>query len=263
MGARSVPYREARSRAYARGTMTDEHRHYQQLAVGHVLGGLAAGDAADFRSHLAGCRDCRARVAELRGIASDLERAERDERARTLVRTEVPRRGDPGHEEDGAPPRRQGRIGVHHVTVAVIVVTLMAGGMAFWNLHLRTTNAVVAAVADQHVQAMEVLASGIAVEVDADHPVRGLAAVDGDRVAVVLSGVQPPGEGARIVAWLVGPDGPTPSAEMRPGQLDEGLLALLLETGDSRQLRLTVERGELGQRPQGPSLAEVGLHPAD
>jgi hypothetical protein len=263
VGAWSVPYRDMRSRAYSRGTMTDEHRHYQQLAVGHVLGGLAAGEAADFRSHLAGCRDCRARVAELRGIASDLERAERDERARTLVRTEVPRRGDPEHEEDAPRKQRQGRIGVPHVTVAVIVVALMAGGMAFWNLHLRTTNAVVMSVAEQHARAMEVLASGIAVEVDADHPVRGLAAVDGDHVAVALSGVQPPGEGSRVVAWLVGQDGPVPAAEMRPGQLDDGLLALLLETDDARQLRLTVERGELADRPEGPSLAEVDLQPPD
>lgn len=243
--------------------MTDEHRHYQQLAVGHVLGGLAAGDAADFRSHLAGCRDCRARVAELRGIASDLERAERDERARTLVRTEAPRRDDRDRARSGSEPRRPGRVDVRHVTVAVIVVALMAGSMAFWNLHLRTTNAVMSSVADQHAGAMEVLAAGVAVEVQAEHPVRGIAAIDGDHVAVALSGVEPPGEGARVVVWLEGEDGPVPAAEMRSAPLEDGPLALLLEVDDARRLRLTVERGELGDRPEGPSVAEVGLRPAE
>jgi anti-sigma factor RsiW len=241
--------------------MTDAHRHYQQLAVGHVLGGLAADDAADFRSHLASCRDCRARVAELRGIASDLERAERDERARTLVRTEVPRRSD--REPERGEPRDNGRIGVRHVTVAVVVVALMAAGMAFWNLHLRTTNAVVTSVADQHAQALDVLASGVTVEVQGEHPVRGLAATDGEHVAVTLAGVEPPGEEARVVAWLTGVDGPVPAAEMRPEQLGDGRLALLLETDGARHLRLTVERGELGERPGGPVLAEVDLRADD
>lgn len=238
--------------------MTDGHRHYQQLAVGHVLGGLAAEDAADFRSHLAGCRDCRARVAELRGIASDLERAERDERARTLVRTQTPRRSEPEEASAGA-PSSGGRIGVRHVTVAVIVVAVLAAGIAFWNLHLRTTTAVATAIAEQQARALEVLASGVTVEVEAEHPVRGIAATDGEHVALVLAGVDPPGDGVRPVAWLRDTDGQSPVAEMRPGQLDDGVVELFLEVEDAEELELTLERGELGERPQGSVLARVGL----
>lgn len=241
--------------------MTDEHRHYQQLAVGHVLGGLTADDAADFRSHLAGCRDCRARVAELRGIATDLERAERDERARTLVQTEVPRRSDGEDAAGDDAAGRDRRIGVRQVTIAAVVVVLMAVSMAFWNLHLRTTNAVVTSVAEQHADALEVLAGGIAVEVDADHPVRGLAAVDGEQAAVALAGVEPLGEGARMVAWMEGPQGEVAVAQMWRAQLEDGLLALLVDLDDGHRLVLTVEHGDLPDAPEGSVVAEVELRP--
>ena len=224
--------------------MADGHGHYQQLAVGHVLGGLGPDDAADFRSHLAGCRDCRARVAELRGIASDLERAERDERAREVVRTEVARREPEAHEA----PASGSRIGVRHVTVAVVVVVFLAGAMAFWNLHLRTSNAVVTSVAEQHAQTLAVLASGIEVDVEADHPVGGIGAVDGDRVAVALTGVEVP-QDARVVAWLHGADGPVAAAQVVPAQIADSHLALVLEDADAGRLELSVEQGELGDRP--------------
>ena len=57
-----------------------EHDRYERMAVGHVLGGLDEVDAAAFRAHLLECADCRKRVNELRGIASDLARTEREER---------------------------------------------------------------------------------------------------------------------------------------------------------------------------------------
>ncbi len=240
--------------------MDDAHERYRQLAVSHVLGGLGPDDAAAFRSHLAGCRDCRARVAELRGIASDLERAERDERARATVQTEVVRRqpeGDRGPSDD-ATDRAGPRIGVRQVTAAVVIVMVLAGAMAFWNLHLRTTNAVVATVAEQHADTLEVLAAGTPVEVEAEHPVRGLAAVDGERVALTLTGVEAT-EGARLVAWLRDDAGVTPVAELQRRAVGEGTVALVVEDRGADVLEITVERGELGQRARGEQLASVQL----
>jgi hypothetical protein len=239
--------------------MDDGHERYRQLAVSHVLGGLDPDDAAAFRSHLQGCRDCRARVAELRGIASDLERAERDERARATVQTEVVRRqpeGEPEATEAGEPTGP--RIGVRQVTIAAVIVMVLAGAMAFWNLHLRTTNAVVVTVAEQHADTLEVLAAGTPVDVEAEHPVRGLAAVDGERVALTLTGVEAT-EGARLVAWLRDGADVTPVAELQRREVGEGSVALVVEDRDADVLEITVERGELGQRARGEQVASVRL----
>jgi anti-sigma factor RsiW len=80
--------------------MADEHRRFEHLAVGHVLGGLDPVDAAEFRVHLTGCRDCRRRVAELRAIATDMAAAEREERAASRLQTEVARRTEQVDGED-------------------------------------------------------------------------------------------------------------------------------------------------------------------
>ena len=239
--------------------MDDGHERYRQLAVSHVLGGLGPDDAAAFRNHLLGCRDCRARVAELRGIASDLERAERDERARATVQTEVVRRHPEGEQEASEAAEPAGpRIGVRQVTIAVVVVMVLAGAMAFWNLHLRTTNAVVVTVAEQHADTLEVLAAGTPVDVEAEHPVRGMAAVDGERVALTLTGVEAT-EGARLVAWLRDGTGVTPVAELQRRAVGEGTVALVVEDRDADVLEITVERGELGQRARGEQVASVQL----
>lgn len=241
--------------------MEPGHEHYQQLAVGHVLGGLEPDDAAAFRSHLSGCRVCRARVAELRGIASELERAERDERARATVQTEVAHQES---EDAGPRPRRPAaeagsRIGVRQVTVAAIVVVLLAGAMAFWNLHLRTNNAVMATVAEQHAQTLEVLAGGVPLDVAADHPVRGLAAMDGEHVAVTLTGLGQPAEGERIVAWVDDGAGLTPVAELQIRSVGDGTVAVVLEDEGAETLELTAERGPVGDEPGGELVASVDL----
>lgn len=243
--------------------MADGHEHYQQLAVGHVLGGLGPDDDAAFRSHLLDCRDCRARVAELRGIASDLERAERDERARATLTTEVERRAPEDEPARGGPdragPDRGARIGIRHVTVAVIVVAVLAGGMAFWNLHLRTSNALIGSVAEQHARTLEVLADGVALDVEADHPVRGVAATNGEHVALSLVGLEVPGEGERLVAWVHGEDGPAPVGQIRPSRVEEGTAALVIEASGAQVLEVRRETGELDGAPGGERLARVEL----
>jgi anti-sigma factor RsiW len=243
--------------------MTDEHERYEALAVGHVLGGLDAADAAAFRSHLLGCRDCRSRVAELRDIAADLAAAERDERARSRVRTEVARRVDrdeddgSGGEEgerDPSPPR----IGIRHVTVAAIVVVVLAAAMAFWNLHLRTTTATYAAVADQRGETLRELATGVPVDVELGEDLSGMVAVDGDQVAFTLTGLAELRPGERLVAWLTGgEDGDVPALLVQT--IEGDTVAATVSVEGATELVLTRERGDPGEGPIGEELLRAPI----
>jgi hypothetical protein len=236
--------------------MNEDHERYQQLAVGHVLGGLAAEDASSFRAHLLGCRDCRLRVAELRGIASDLEAAERDERARALITAR-----DEDEQAAEAPPQPPGpRVGIRHVTVAVVVVALLAGAMAFWNLHLRTTTAAATGVAEQQSAVLEILAEGLPLSVEGRHPVQGIAAISEGNVAVSVVGL-PALDQRQIVVWRRGEAGDEPARTVNVRQLGQGPLALAVSTEDADELVLTLEEGPLGQGPSGTEIARVDLSP--
>ncbi len=238
--------------------MTDEHERYEQLAVGHVLGGLSTSDAAAFRSHLLGCRDCRSKVAELRGIASDLADAERDERSREPVRTELPRR------TEDEPPAEAGGTGltIRHVTIAVVVVVVLAVAMAFWNLHLRTAASAYLGLVQTQSETLEGLADGIPVELDARGGVRGVATTDGNTLSMSLTGLEPLAEGEQLVAWFE----PTPDGdEVLPrrlaagDQLDDGGIAATLEMGDATRFVVTREADPAVDEPTGTTVVEASL----
>jgi hypothetical protein len=184
-------------------TMTGEHERYEQLAVGHVLGGLDAADAAEFRTHLLGCRDCRLRVAELRDIAADLAAAERDERAQAQVQTEVARRVEDDEGPSGPDPAPQ-RIGVRHVTVATVVVLVLAGAMAFWNLHLRTASSTYARVAEYRGDTLRELATGVPVEVELADGRRGAGRRRRRASPSAWTSCRRCCDDERLVVWLVG-----------------------------------------------------------
>jgi hypothetical protein len=238
--------------------MGEDHERYQQLAVGHVLGGLAADDASSFRAHLVGCRDCRLRVAELRGIASDLEAAERDERARALLTTQDEREQEA---DQTAPAPPASRVGIRHVTVAVVVVAMLAGAMAFWNLHLRTTTAAATGVAEQQTDVLQILAEGLPLAVEGRHPVQGVAAISGGHVAVSVVGL-PTLEQRRVVVWRRGDDGDEPLRTVSARELGQGPLALTVPTGGADALILSIEEGPLGDGPAGPEVVRVELAPS-
>jgi anti-sigma-K factor RskA len=240
--------------------MTGEHERYEQLAVGHVLGGLEAADAAEFRTHLLGCRDCRLRVAELRDIAADLAAAERDERAQAQVRTEVAREVTDDEELSDPAPQR---IGVRHVTVATIVVLALAGAMAFWNLHLRTASSTYAQVAEYRGDTLRELASGVPVEVEFAEGVEGLVVVDGDEVAFTLDGLPALRDDERLVVWLAGTDdGAVPALRIHAFQLGSGVLAGHLEDRGADELVITRQRGAPTDEPAGDVVAQADLHRA-
>jgi hypothetical protein len=240
--------------------MTEEHGKFERLVVGHVLGDLPETDASRFRAHLLGCRECRARVAELRGIAADLADAERDELARARVRTEAPRRVD---QPDASLPTTGPRITVRHVTVAAVVVVLLSTAMAFWNLYLRQANADYLDVVEARDATLEGLASGLPLELELASGVSGLAVADGEQVALTLTGIDPLAEGEQIVAWILGvedAEGGIDATRLAiAGRLDAGdPLATTIEDGGGKELVITRETAP-GDRPGDDVLLRASL----
>jgi hypothetical protein len=124
--------------ARMRAGQGDEHRYFEGLALAHVLGGLDDSDGRIFRAHLLECSDCRARVGELRAIASelaDVERDERRQRAAKAIETKRRETEDDGIDEaEAAAPSRSSRI---LVLVGLGLVILLSA----WNFTLRGENA--------------------------------------------------------------------------------------------------------------------------
>ncbi|MEX2503325.1 MAG: hypothetical protein WD378_00650 [Egicoccus sp.] len=229
--------------------MGSQHERYEKLAVGHVLGGLDAAESSDFRSHLLGCRDCRLRVAELRDLAADLAAAERDERSRALVRTEVARRD----ESDEEPTPGSG-LGIRHVTLAVVVVMVLAGAMGFWNLHLRTAAAGYAQAADYRGDTLRVLAAGQAVAVETEAEVIARVVVAGEEVAFTVTGLPDLAEGERLEVWLTSSEGAVRALDPVPARhVTEGDVAGHLARDGARELLITRERGTVRNAP-GPQV---------
>lgn len=239
--------------------MAEHHERYEQLAVGHVLGGLGSAESRDFRSHLLDCADCRTRVAELRDIATDLEAAERDERARARLRTELPPRADP----EDQPPAPSNRITIRHVTLAAVVVLLLAGAMAFWNLHLRTNLSARTSVAEAHADTLRHLARGVPVAATFAEGLTGYVATDGDRLAVTMAGVADVEPGQTLVLWVLDGEGQVTDDSAllaRPGALDGGLLAGVTPLADDGAVAIiTREMGPPGVAPIGEQLMRAEL----
>lgn len=238
--------------------MASGHGRYEEMAVGHVLGGLSPRQSADFRNHLHSCGECRSRVAELHSIADDLAAAEREERTRAPVRTEVaPREGEAAGEQ-----ARRPRIGVGHVTVAVVVVLALATAMAFWNLHLRSTSGAYLGIMEAQGEALERLASGVELDTATYEDVVGRVVTDGSTITVTLAGLEQLGTDERLVAWFLGapePDQAPPRVLAGPGGLDDGAVAASLSTEGARELTITREVGTRQQEPQGPVVLEARL----
>lgn len=226
--------------------MADDHLRYERLAVGHVLGGLDSVDAAAFRSHLLGCRECRMRVSELRGIASDLAAAERDERAIAgRLATEVQRQQQQAEGDDDAVatdlgPWRQWPWGV--LGSALLVVGLLV--VLVWNLGLRQTNATLLAATEQRETVLRVLAEGELLETRVDIGTEGLVSVDGATLAFDLAEVRPLRPQEVLVVWQLDDDG-VPLARSRPVTADQmltGRLAMAVERAEGlRTVAISIE----------------------
>jgi anti-sigma factor RsiW len=248
--------------------MGEGHRRYEELAVGHVLGGLRDADASVFRAHLVECRDCRLRVAELRDIADELAATEREERRLAAIATRTAQAEDDEEAEPTAWWRRSAKAWSRTgVVVASVVAVVLVVSVVFWNYHLRRVTGEYARALEAQVDVLTVFTDGSPVPVDTREGVRALGAVVDDAVALSLADLPDLPTNALVVAWLF--DGEEVLLRRVVG--DRGLAAsddplpLVLETGDATRLAVSVElSGELP--PEAPShrlLAEIELDPSD
>jgi anti-sigma-K factor RskA len=238
--------------------MSDHHR-YEELAVGHVLGGLDDVDQAEFRTHLLTCRDCRVRVAELRDIASSMEAAEREERTAARVKMEVLRR------EDGAETGEEQRGGIRTVRGAVValVATVALVGLLVWNFHVRDVNRALLSATEAREATLTLLASGQPLTVEATMDgVAGVAAYDAGEVAVDLAGLPSPEGGEWFAVWLLdAADQPIQYRHYPATVVDDGVFAAVVGARGAHTLLFTLEQGDVTGRtaPEGARLAAVDL----
>jgi hypothetical protein len=225
----------------------DRHARFEQLALSHVLGGIARGDADDFRTHLRSCADCRARVAELRGISSSLDAAAREERRRVADGL-VPERRAPV----GPTPSRRGP---SRLAVVLTSLTLVVG-FAFWNLHLRTSADAYLAAADDRGAILRDLATGTLLDDPSFEAVAARVALTGSRIALVIADGGPLGSDERLVAWLTPIGSSTDEAVVLAiGPAASTEIAARIHRGAATHLVVTRERGLLSS--SGPRGAEV------
>lgn len=179
----------------------ENHERFEELALGHVLGGLPSDDAAVFRAHLVDCRDCRLRVAELRDIAADLAATEREEKRLAAVATQVADREDDGDDDAAVGPPRWLRS--RWVPVAAVVAIISVLGILFWNYHLRRVTTQYATVVERQEDVLGILATGEPLSVEAARGVGALAAREGASVAVSISELPDEVVEGYIVIWLL------------------------------------------------------------
>jgi hypothetical protein len=163
----------------------DEHRPYEDFAVRHVMGALDEAEASTFRSHLLDCAECRARVGELRSIASDLaevERAERRERAAKLVETKERELDEDDEGLSYEEPRRSSRVLAIGGVLLIVVLSI-------WNFVLRGQNESLRDYAGALQASAEVVNFGDAwATEELALGVEGIARVESGHLAVMVRG---------------------------------------------------------------------------
>lgn len=236
----------------------ERHERFEELAVGHVLGGLDPVDGAEFRSHLLGCRDCRLRVAELRDLASDLAAAERDERAASRLKTEVAQQQAASEQQEPPGPPRAVALAVLAVGLAALVA------LGFYSLHLRQGRAQAVDAAARISDTLEVLASAPPVARFAEATVQGLVTADATRYAASFARVPGVGPDEALVIWTVARDGDSTLVRaLRDADLPDGALAWSGSRVGATDLVLTVQpAADLGA-PAGREIVRVDLDAGD
>ena len=230
------------------------HDRFDEFAVGHVLGGLDPVDAAEFRSHLIGCRVCRLRVAELRDLASELAAAAREERAAARVKTEV--REDEPAEPDQTEERGQ-RLSRFVPIIAVAAALVLAG--AFWLFQVRDQNATLLSATEQRETTLAMLAEAEPADAALAPGVTGIVVSDQSRIAFTLSGVPSllP-DGHVLAVWLVD-GGDSVVARLVAGEIPEGRLALSTDREGASELVITVQPTSSLDAPAGRELVRAQL----
>jgi hypothetical protein len=164
----------------------DEHRPFEDMAVAHVLGGLDTYQGRLFRSHLLECPDCRARVGELRAIASDLAGVERDERRQRSVQSVETKQRDEAEEPR---PEPSAPVGVPRwVALVLATAVVVLGSYAFL---LRSSNDQLERALDDRLEASAALEHGTPLPVSFRAPgIEATARVHDDRLALLVEGLR-------------------------------------------------------------------------
>ncbi len=234
-----------------------DHGEYEQLAVEHVLGGLDQETSSRFRAHLSSCRDCRQRVVELRGIAADLEVAEREERrAAAATKVETARR-EAEPPESGGDGGRWRTAAIAGLLLAAVAVAILA----FWNLHLRDVRTALEQSLSVRGEVLDLLLEGdvVAATSSADGVVAQLAKQD-DRLAINATGLVFRHENQRVAVWTTDAEGKTtPLVTVGKGSVPDGRLALVIRTLGVERVVVTVETFPLGPVPRGTTMLTVDL----
>lgn len=233
--------------------MTGPHDRYDELAVGHVLGGLSATDATDFRGHLLDCPHCRARVSELRGLADDLESAAREERAAQRLRVEAaPRVMEAALPPDVKVDARRRWMFVAAATGMAVLVTAVVWGQA-----LRFNSASLTATGSPGDRVLAALADGVALPVETRADVTGVASYDEAQghVAISLGSLDGLAESNQVVVWIESGTA-TPSweavVELPPSRLVGDRLSLVVDTDPATTaIIVTVEMTVMPEVPNG------------
>jgi hypothetical protein len=232
------------------------HRHFEEMAVAHVLGGLDTDQGRVFRAHLLECSDCRARVGELRAIAHDLAGVERDERReRSTQAVETKSRSDT--EQEATPQTRSAQ--PSRLLVLLLVGLLV--GLSSYTFILRGNINRVEQELDDRLQASAALEHGVALQLQTRAPgVSATVKMHGDRVVVLMEGVTPADNHA--IYLVDDTEEGALTVFRRPVTEQDGRVFVMLPLRGNED-RLIVTVGGAGFDPDGERLLEAVIPEID
>ncbi|MGI8574793.1 MAG: hypothetical protein ACR2MA_05495 [Egibacteraceae bacterium] len=237
----------------------DGHRQFEDMAVTHVLGGLAESRSRVFRAHLLDCFECRARVGELRAIASnlaDVERVERRQRAAKQLETK-PRDDD---EDDDSDVYVEGTSRRLRLFFALGLVAM--GLLASWNFLVRGQVARLEEALDQQEKAGVVRELGATwtSEQRAEGVVGTVKSYEGDIVAT-LDGL---GEVENEVFGIYLLTAEDETLDRRPlVRVNDGRLSVLLEASPKVSRLLVTRSQEITSDPSGLTVYDAVAPPQE
>lgn len=230
-----------------------EHRPFEDMAVAHVLGGLDGDQGRVFRSHLLECSECRARVGELRAIASDLAGVERDERReRTTRAVETKRRAEA---EDGDASVPDGPRPAPRWLVLLLMTLLVA--LAAYTFVLRANNNRLEQALDDRMDASAAMEHGedLSIEYRAAG-VTATAKAHGNRLVLLVEGLEPD-TGYGVYLLDDQPESPQTVYRHPLVPRDGKVFVLLPLRGAEDRLMVTAPERAMALEPDGQRVLEV------
>lgn len=247
----------------------DEHRLFEELAVGHALSALEPDEEQRFRAHLDSCAQCRREVDEHVATAAHLAYAVEDvEPSPSLLEGIRAGMGESGRPEqpgeDEVASRRRRRTGVSAAarwTAAAAAVALIVS-LGVWNASLRSDrDASRERLIRLEAAVQELGRPGTeAVPLTNDEgEVVAVAMVHDREVSLIVDGLAPNREGTTYVLWSQDPEGevrPVGAFDVTTRRLDVVDALPALPTVDDVTLLVSREQGdEAPPAPGGPVLA--------